>query len=91
MPSLNPVARLPDGMESGGELLAAAALAFHLEAVPGASAARIIWPGESPWTATARQPAQREAADNGVARRSVVDEARAWLRETLTAGPRLAR
>jgi hypothetical protein len=69
----------------------AASLAFRLEEVPGTSVARVVWDGESPWTATELLHAQRDAADDGAARRSVVDEARAWLRETLAAGPRLAR
>ena len=68
-----------------------ASLAFRLEAVPGASVARVVWDGESPWTATQLLHAQREAADNGNGRRSVIDEARAWLRGTLAAGPRPAR
>jgi hypothetical protein len=33
---------------------------------------------------------QRDAAGDGAARRSVVDEARAWLREALADGPRTA-
>jgi hypothetical protein len=67
-----------------------AALAFRLEAVPGASVARVVWDGESPLTATQLLHAQREAAGDGEGRRSVVDEARAWLREALADGPRPA-
>jgi hypothetical protein len=66
-----------------------ASLAFRLEEVPGVSVARLVWDGESPWTATELLHAQRDAGD-GAARRSVIDEARAWLRETLVAGPRPA-
>jgi hypothetical protein len=68
-----------------------ASLAFHLEDVPGANVARVVWDGESPWTATELLHAQREATGDGAARRSAVDEARAWLRETLAAGPRSAQ
>jgi len=67
----------------------ARSLAFHLEGVPGASVARVVWEGESPWTAT--QLLQGQTEDDGDGRRSVIDEARAWLRETLAAGPRLAK
>jgi putative DNA primase/helicase len=68
----------------------APALAFRLEDVPGATVTRVVWDGESPWTATALLHAQRDAADDGAARRSVIDEVRAWLREALAAGPRPA-
>jgi AAA domain len=68
----------------------AASLAFRLEEVPGASVARLVWDGESPLTATQLLHAQRDAAGDGAARRSVVDEARTWLREALADGPRLA-
>jgi hypothetical protein len=64
-------------------------LAFRLENVPGATVARVVWDGESPWTAAELLQGQSEEDDD--VRRSVVDDARAWLRETLTAGPRLAR
>jgi hypothetical protein len=66
-----------------------ASLAFRLEAVPGASVARVAWDGESSWTATTLLQGQTE--EDGDSRRSVIDEARAWLREVLAAGPRLAR
>jgi hypothetical protein len=69
----------------------AASLAFHLEDVPGTTVARLVWDGERPWTATQLLQAQTDAAGAGPARRSVIEEARAWLRETLAAGPRLAR
>jgi hypothetical protein len=68
----------------------APALAFRLEDVPGATIARVVWDGETPWTATELLHAQGEAADDGAARRSVVDEARDWLRAALAAGPRPA-
>src|SRR5829696_9940279 len=66
-----------------------ASLAFRLAAVPGTGIARVVWDGESPWTAA--ELLQGQADDDGDLRRSVVDDARAWLRETLAAGPRLAR
>jgi hypothetical protein len=65
-----------------------ASLAFRLEDVPGATVARVVWDGESPWTAT--QLLQGQADDDGGSRRSVIDDARAWLREALAAGPRAA-
>src|SRR5215218_3327116 len=67
-----------------------ASLAFHLEDVPGTTVARLVWDGESVWTATQLLHAQTDAAGAGAARHSVIDEARAWLRETLAAGPRPA-
>jgi hypothetical protein len=69
----------------------AASLAFRLEEVPGTSVARVVWDGESPWTAAELLHAQREAEGDGAARRSVVDEARAWLRGALAEGPRPAQ
>jgi hypothetical protein len=68
-----------------------ASLAFRLEDVPGATVARVVWDGESPWTATQLLQVQGQAGDDGDVRRSVIDDARAWLREALAAGPRLAR
>jgi hypothetical protein len=68
-----------------------ASLAFRLEAVPGTSVARVVWDGESPWTATQLLHMQGQATGDADGHRSVVDEARAWLRETLASGPRLAR
>jgi hypothetical protein len=68
-----------------------ASLAFRLEDVPGATVARVVWDGESPWTATQLLHAQvRSLADSGESL-SAVGAARAWLRETLAAGPRLAQ
>jgi hypothetical protein len=66
----------------------AVSLAFRLEDVPGVTVPRIVWDGESPWTAT--QLLQTQIVDDGGDRRSVIDDARAWLRETLAAGPRAA-
>ena len=66
----------------------APSLAFRLEDVPGATVARVVWDGESPWTATTLL--QGPPADDGDSRRSVIDDARAWLRQTLAAGPRPA-
>jgi hypothetical protein len=68
----------------------AASLAFRLEEVPGTSVARLVWDGESPWTATELLHAQRETEGDGAARRSVVEEARLWLHEALATGPRPA-
>jgi len=68
-----------------------ASLAFRLEDVPGATVARVVWDGESPWTATQLLHDQvRSLADSGESL-SAVGAARAWLRETLAAGPRLAQ
>jgi hypothetical protein len=50
----------------------------------------VVWDGETPWTATELLHAQGDAADDGAARRSVVEEARDWLRAALAAGPRPA-
>jgi hypothetical protein len=66
-----------------------ASLAFRLEAVPGATVTRVAWDGQSSWTATTLLQGQTE--EDSDSRRSVIDEARAWLREVLAAGPRLAR
>jgi hypothetical protein len=77
-------------LTKGNLVRPAPALAFRLEDVPGATVARVVWDGESPWTATQLLHAQREATDDGAARRSVIDAARAWLREALAAGPRPA-
>jgi hypothetical protein len=68
----------------------AASLAFRLEDVPGATVARVVWDGESPWTANQLLHAQGQAEDDGDEARSAVDDARAWLREALAAGPRAA-
>jgi hypothetical protein len=68
----------------------APSLAFRLQDVPGTSVARLVWDGESPSTASQLLHAQTDAAGAGAARRSVTEEARAWLREALAAGPRPA-
>jgi hypothetical protein len=68
-----------------------ASLAFHLEDGPGTTVARLVWDGERPWTATQLLQAQTDTAGDGPARHSVIEETRTWLRETLAAGPRLAR
>ena len=67
-------------------------LAFRLEDVPGANVARVVWDGESPWTAAELLHAhlQVQSMANGDEPLSAVAAARAWLRETLTAGPRPA-
>ncbi len=65
-----------------------AALAFRLDDVPGTDVARIVWEGESPWTAG--ELLGRLPAEEGDESRSAVDDARAWLREALAAGPRPA-
>ena len=67
----------------------APSLVFRLEVVAGTDVARVVWEGESSWTAAALLQIQTVAA--GDERRSVVDETRAWLRETLAAGPRPAK
>jgi hypothetical protein len=67
-----------------------ASLAFRLEEVPGSHVARVVWDGESPWTATELLHAQAQTLTNGDEPRSAIAAARAWLRETLAAGPRPA-
>jgi hypothetical protein len=69
----------------------AASLAFRLEEVPGSSVTRLVWDGESSWTATQLLQVQGQTEEDGDTRRSVVDEARTWLREALAAGPRSAQ
>ncbi len=76
-------------LSKGNLACAVASLAFRLENVPGATVARVAWDGESSWTATTLLQGPTE--DDGDSRRSVIEEARAWLREALAAGPRLAR
>ena len=67
-----------------------ASLAFRLEHVPGANVARVVWDGESPWTAAELLDAQVRSLANGDAPLSAVAAARSWLREVLAAGPRPA-
>jgi hypothetical protein len=67
-----------------------ASLAFRLEDVPGSQVARVVWDGESPWTATELLDVNVQKMANGNEPQSAVAAARAWLRETLAAGPRPA-
>jgi putative DNA primase/helicase len=69
----------------------AVSLVFRLEDVPGATVPRVVWDGESPWTATTLLQVQGPAGEDSDETRSVIDDARLWLRETLASGPRLAR
>ena len=67
----------------------APSLIFRLETLPGADVARVVWEGESPWTAT--QVLQTQRANEGKQASSAIDEARTWLRDALAAGPRQAK
>ncbi len=67
----------------------APSLAFRLEDEPGSGVARVVWEGESPWSAT--QLLQAQSTENGDESLSAVHVARTWLRETLANGPRPAR
>ena len=62
-------------------------LAFHLEPVPRLGVTRVVWEGETPWTAEALLRATAEGEEE----RSVLGEARAWLRQVLAEGPRPAK
>jgi hypothetical protein len=62
-------------------------LAFHLEAVPALGVTRVVWEGEAPWTAEALLRASAEGEEE----RSLLGEARAWLRQVLADGPRPAK
>ena len=64
-----------------------ASLAFRLEDVPGADVARVVWAGESRWSAAALL----RAADEGEEDRSALADARAFLRAALADGPRPAK
>jgi hypothetical protein len=64
-----------------------ASLAFHLETVPRLGVARVVWEGETPWTAEALLRATAE----GEEKHSALGEARSWLRQVLADGPRPAR
>jgi hypothetical protein len=64
-----------------------ASLAFHLETVPSLGVTRVVWEGETPWTAEALL----RATAAGEEERSALGEARAWLRQVLADGPRPAR
>ena len=59
-------------------------LAFRLVAASGSGVARVVWEGESHWTASQLLHASAEAS--GV--RSALSDARQWLRAALAAGPR---
>jgi hypothetical protein len=62
-------------------------LAFHLETVPRLGVTRVVWEGETPWTAEALLRATAE----GQEKHSALGEARSWLRQVLADGPRPAR
>jgi putative DNA primase/helicase len=64
-----------------------ASLAFHLEPVPRLGVTRVVWEGETPWTAEALLRATAEGDEE----RSALGDARAWLRQVLADGPRPAR
>lgn len=59
-------------------------LAFRLATVPGSGVARVVWEGESCWTASQLLHAAVETTSV----RSALAEARQWLRAALAAGPR---
>ena len=61
-------------------------LAFRLLSSPGTHVARLVWDGESGWTAG---QLLRESA-SGVASHSLLADAREWLRAALADGPRSA-
>jgi hypothetical protein len=65
----------------------APSLAFRLDDQSGSGAARVIWEGETPWSAT--QLLQAQFTEDGDATPSAVEAARPWLREALADGPRL--
>ena len=64
-----------------------ASLAFRLEVPPGFGATRVVWEGETPWTAEALLRATAE----GEEKHSALGEARSWLRQVLADGPHPAR
>jgi hypothetical protein len=61
-------------------------LAFRLVAAPDSHVARVVWDGESQWTA---QELLREG-ESGATSRSLLAEAREWLSAALADGPRSA-
>ncbi|MDF2758725.1 MAG: hypothetical protein K0S99_1357 [Thermomicrobiales bacterium] len=61
-------------------------LAFRMLSSPGTHVARLVWDGESGWTAG---QLLRESA-SGVASHSLLADARDWLRAALADGPRSA-
>jgi hypothetical protein len=64
-----------------------ASLIFRLEPVPGHGVARVIWEGETSWTA---QELLRVTAEDEE-ELSALGEARVWLRQALAAEPRLSK
>src|SRR5918993_2090348 len=64
-----------------------ASLAFHLETAPRLGVTRVVWEGETPWTAEALLRATAEGEEE----RSALGDARAWLRQVLADGPRPAK
>ncbi len=62
-------------------------LAFHLETVPRLGVTRVVWEGETPWTAEALLRVTAE----GEEKHSALGEARSWLRQSLADGPRSAK
>jgi hypothetical protein len=62
-------------------------LAFRLLSAPGSDVARVVWEGESQWTADLLG---RESA-SGFASHSLLADAREWLRAALADCPRSAR
>ena len=67
----------------------APSLVFRLEDASGSGVARVVWEGESPWTAT--QLLQAQGTEEGDETLSAVAAARTWVREALATGPRPAR
>ncbi len=67
----------------------APSLVFRLEDESGRGVARVVWEGESPWTAT--QLLQAQCTAEGDEALSAVAAARTWLRDALADGPRPAR
>jgi hypothetical protein len=61
-------------------------LAFRLVSSLGSDVARVVWDGESQWTA---EQLLGESA-SGVASHSILSDAREWLRAALADGPRAA-
>jgi hypothetical protein len=64
-----------------------ASLAFRLEDVASLGVARVVWEGQSRWSAGALL----RAAEEGEAESSALAEARSWLRAALADGPRPAK
>jgi hypothetical protein len=64
-----------------------AALAFRLAEAPGLGVARVVWDGETRWTAAALLSAGVDGDED----HSTLAAARAWLRAVLADGPRPAK